>query len=250
MTSDANARDASTAIEADSHAVRRASIVAGIALLAMAVLAGVGRLVVIDGLVVSGDPAETAANVTNAPEELRVGIASLLVVASLDLVVAWALDVVFAPEDRRLSRLAAWFRVAYAAVFAVAISHLLTALDVLTDPTYGAIYTTQRRQGVALAQFETFGDVWTIGLAIFGVHLLLLAVLTYNATYTPNYLAGLLGIAGFGYLVDGLGTVLVSGYAIEVSTVTFVGEVVLIGWLLLEGRRVTLQGTTAADTQT
>jgi len=44
-------------------------------------------------------------------------VASLYVAALLDIVVAWALFTVFRPVDAELSRLSAWFRLAYAAVF-------------------------------------------------------------------------------------------------------------------------------------
>jgi hypothetical protein len=45
-------------------------------------------------------------------------------------------------------------------------------------------------------------------------------------------------VAGLGYLVDGLGTLLLPGYAAVVAQFTFVGEVALIGWLLIKGRRL------------
>ena len=54
----------------------------------------------------------------------RLGVLSLYLVVVLDVVVAWALLRVFSPVNEGLSRLAAWFRLAYAAVFAVAISQL------------------------------------------------------------------------------------------------------------------------------
>jgi membrane protein implicated in regulation of membrane protease activity len=44
-------------------------------------------------------------------------------------------------------------------------------------------------------------------------------------------------IAGLGYAVDGLGTVLVAGYSTSVASVTFLGEVVLIVCLLVKGVR-------------
>jgi hypothetical protein len=44
-------------------------------------------------------------------------------------------------------------------------------------------------------------------------------------------------IAGAGYVVDALGTLLSSGYSLELSRFTFVGEVVFIFWLLIRGGR-------------
>jgi hypothetical protein len=47
----------------------------------------------------------------------------------------------------------------------------------------------------------------------------------------------LLVIAGLGYAIDALGSVLFAGYQANVATSSFVGEVVLIAWLLVKGRR-------------
>ena len=38
-------------------------------------------------------------------------------------------------------------------------------------------------------------------------------------------------VAGLGYLVDSLSEILVPSYAVSLAIFTFVGEVLLIGWL-------------------
>jgi hypothetical protein len=50
----------------------------------------------------------------------------------------------------------------------------------------------------------------------------------------------LLVVAGLGYAVDAFGSVLFAGYGANVAAFTFVGEAVLILWLLLRGRRITV----------
>ncbi|MEZ0074172.1 hypothetical protein ABH927_003528 [Planotetraspora sp. GP83] len=55
----------------------------------------------------------------------------------------------------------------------------------------------------------------------------------------PRVLGILLVVAGLGYLADGIGAVLVSGYSLDIALFTFAGEVVLIFWLLISGRRLT-----------
>ena len=67
-----------------------------------------------------------------------------------------------------------------------------------------------------------------------------LAVRTpHTLTSLPELEAEVGRILGLGYAVDSFGVVLFAGYALEVATFTFVGEVVLIFWLLLRGRRIT-----------
>ena len=53
----------------------------------------------------------------------------------------------------------------------------------------------------------------------------------------------LLVLAGLGYMVDKIGSVLVSGYSLEISRFSFVGEAVLIFWLLIKGVRLGVSHT-------
>jgi hypothetical protein len=85
-----------------------------------------------------------------------------------------------------------------------------------------------------------FNTIWNAGLVLFGVHLLLIGYLAYRSGFIAKTIGVLLAIAGLGYLVDGFGTVLVPDYSLNVGQVTFIGEAVLIFWLLIKGRRLTL----------
>lgn len=145
---------------------RGAALVAGMGILLLAALAAFGNLVVVEGLVTKGDPARTARDIVASEGTFRLGVASLYAAAALDMLVAWALFQVFRPVHEALSRLAAWFRLAYAAVFLVAISQLhLLLLGYLT-------YTSRqmpRLLGVLLAiaglgyAFDTMAAVLTSG---------------------------------------------------------------------------------------
>jgi len=86
--------------------------------------------------------------------------------------------------------------------------------------------------------FVSFSTIWVVGLILFGVHLLLIGYLAYRCGFVPRFLGILLVVAGLGYLVDGFGTVLASGYS-TIGQFTFVGEVVFIFWLLIKGARMT-----------
>ena len=54
-----------------------------------------------------------------------------------------------------------------------------------------------------------------------------------------GWLGMLVAVSGFGYLVDGFGTVLQAGYHLGLARFTFVGEILLMIWLLWRGRRLT-----------
>lgn len=69
-----------------------------------------------------------------------------------------------------------------------------------------------------LSAVHAYEDVWSAGLVL------------------------LLVIAGLGYAVDAFGVVLFAGYGADVARFTFLGELFLIFWLLLKGRRITRLG--------
>lgn len=223
-----------------NRSVRSASVIGGISLLLMLVPALFGTLVAVEGLVTPGDATATALAIQDAAGAFRLGIAGLLAVAILDVIVAWALYTVFEPVNKRVSQLALLFRVVYAGVFVVAISQLIGVVGTLTDPDALAAFTTAQLHAQAMLGINAFKDIWIAGLLLFAVHLLLLGYLSYRADYVPTLVGILLAIAGFGYAIDSFGAVLVADYSLQVTIVTFVGEIVLIGWLLLRGRRVSV----------
>jgi hypothetical protein len=209
----------------DTRSLRTASLIAGLGLALIVVLAPLGNFVAVQPLITPGDAAKTAQDILNSESLFRWGIASLVLTAVLDMIVAGALFVVFEPVSRGVSMMAALFRVAYTAVFLVGISQLVVALGLLRDPPQ------------AMRAVDAYNTIWLIGLIFFGIHLMLLGYLAYRSGYMAKIFGILLVVAGLGYLVDGFGTVLVPNYSINVAGFTFVGEAALMFWLLIKGAR-------------
>lgn len=112
------------ASEPTNRDLRRAALVAGIGILAMAALATFANFTVVENLVTEGDVERTARDIRASEVTFRYGVAAWALVAVLDVIVAWSLLAFFAPVHKGLSALAAWFRLAYAAVLMVAVSQL------------------------------------------------------------------------------------------------------------------------------
>ncbi len=218
--------------------IQRAALTAGLGLLAMTVLSVYGILMTIQKLWVHGDAAQTAANIAGADGAFRLGVACVALVAVLDVVVAWALKAVFDPVSEAVSGLAATLRVAYAAVLLVAVGHLVTTTQLLTAPPSASGLDGDHRAAQALLQLGSFDAAWQAGLILSGCHLVLLGYLAIRATYVPTWLGLLLLPAGAGYIVDSFGLILVSNYSISVSAFTFVGEALLMVWLLVRSPRI------------
>jgi hypothetical protein len=227
----------------EDQPLRAFALVAGIGTLLMAVLAGLANFGGIERLVIRDDAAGTAQNILATQGTFRLALAGLVLVAILDVVVAWALFGFFKPANEGLSRLAAWLRVAYAAVFAVAISQLVGALHLLSDAAYLKTFSVGQLRTEALVRINSFYDIWSISLVLFGTYLALLGFMAFRSSYVPKFVGVLLVIAGIGYLVDSFGSFLVADYSLKVGSITSVGEVVLMIWLLVKGRRVTVRRT-------
>lgn len=232
--------------ELGDTSVQRASVIAGSGLLLMAVLAAFTEFVVLEEFVTQGSATQTATDILSSERMFHFGIVSLFVVAVLDVVVAWALFTVFEPVSRSLSLLAAWFRVVYAGVLLVAISELMGALHLLNNADSITVLSTAQVHAQVLLDINAFYDIRYAGLILFGLHLLVLGYLAYRADYATTFLGALLAIAGLGYVIDSVGPVLSPGYSVELVMFVFIGEVVLIFWLLIKGRRIVLNNPTAS----
>lgn len=221
-----------TLLSAPQVSMRRAALVGGLGLLLMAVLAGVANFGVLERMVVESDAAATTSNILNAFSGFRLAIIALFAVAVLDVVVAWALWIVFDPVHRAMAVLAAWCRGLYAAVFSVAISQLLGAAIKLGNQELQPAIDPQLQQDV-LTEIQRFDNIWSLGLSLFGLHLLLIGWLAVKSGDVPRLIGVFVAIAGAGYLMDSLGRLMSAAYALEVASLTFVGEVALMVWLLV-----------------
>jgi hypothetical protein len=220
-----------------SLSVRRASIVAGIGYLLLSILAGFGNYGVLAHLVTTGNAIKTANAITASKGLFVLGIGSLAAVAVLDVIVALALMKIFTPVSKRLSRLAAGLRIVYAGVFALAIYQLVGVLHVLGN-------ANQALQGVS-----AFNNIWNGGLMLFGLHLLLLGYMAYKSGYVPKWLGILIAVAGLGYFFDSVASVFSLVLTTKIASITFLGEVALILWLLIKGRHIKLSDELASSPQ-
>ena len=209
---------------------RKVALIAGLGLLVMAVLAPFALLSVLPNLIVPADAAATVNNFIASEGLFRIAIAAVLIVIMLDVVVAWALYVLLRPVSRTLAVLVGWLRLAYTAMFAVALANLLDVAQLVGGPDGAALQPAQL-QAQVMASIASFENGWDMSLAIFGLHLLGLGYLLFRSADFPRFLGVLVVIAGGGYLADTFARILVPDFAFTFSVFTFVGEALLIVWL-------------------
>ena len=228
------------------HSQRKVALAAAFSLLLMAVLAPFAQFGVLKTLIVPADAALTTTNIAGSLGLFQAAIAAFVLVAILDVVVAWGLYVLLRPVNKSLARMVGSLRITYAAVFALALLNLLDAAR-LVDGATGTALQSGPFQAQVAASVASFDTVWHVGLGIFGLHLVGLGVLLVGFA-APRMLAVLVVVAGAGYLADSIGTMLIADYGLTVSTFTFVGEALLIFWLFWRAARGSRSSATSVIT--
>lgn len=134
---------------------------------------------------------------------------TVLVIAALDVLAGVALYPVLRSGGELLAVSAAAMRVAYGAVFAVAAGFLMAP----ADP-------------------ERFQAIWDAGLFVFGLHLALVGIAAVRSPFIPTWIGLLVVIAGAGYAIDSATIALLPANPTMLGQFTFIGEVVLLVWLI------------------
>ena len=197
---------------------------------------------VLDGPTEPDDPAATVENIVDSETLFRSGIAAFVIVLIADVVVAWALYVFFQRTSRQLSLFAAWFRLLYVAIAAVALLNLLVVLRLVDDSGYSTALEKGQRDAEVMLSLDAYNYGFFLGLVFFGVHLLLLGFVMVKSDYAPSILGILVALAGLAYVVIDLARVVLPEYRdyddvlLPLLVVLAVpGEFGLIGWLLWKG---------------
>jgi uncharacterized protein YjeT (DUF2065 family) len=190
----------------------------------MAVLMPIGYYGAIRPLVTEGNAAATVSAIEESPLRYFGGVTAIVIVILLDILVAAAWFSLFAPVNRRWAAAAAWIRILYTALFALAAAQLIRAFVSLAEPQ------------LALEAIDAFSTVWLSSLGIFGIHLLVIGCLAVCARFIPSILGVLLIVAAGSYGIDAVGVVFSRGLPFTVASVGFIGEVVMIVWLFVSAR--------------
>jgi hypothetical protein len=216
--------------------------VAGFGLLLMVIFAIFANFFVIKGLIIPGDAAATANNIMGNELLFRSGIVSFIITIILDVLVAWALYIFLKPVNKKLSLLAAWFRLAFLAIWGSVFYHLFNVLQLLSGADYLTAFETDQLHAQVMLSIDAFNIGCKVGLVFFGVHLLISGFLAYKSGFMPRFLGILLIITGFGYLIDSFAHILLPNYTdyetiflMIVAIPGIIGEISLMIWLLIKG---------------
>ncbi len=202
---------------------RQSALISGLSLLMMAILAGVANFRVIESIkaaLAAGDPGSILVSMSIPG---RWAALAFVVVAILDILVAWSLYEMFRPEMKALSLLTAWFRILYTAIFTISIAVLFMTFRLAESSLDSAV-----------ASFLFFKETWALGLVFFGAHLILLGWLIIRSLHIHWIFGLLMIVAGLGYAIDSIALLLAPDSGVNIALFTFIGELVFMFWLLIK----------------
>jgi Domain of unknown function (DUF4386) len=216
--------------------LRQAALISGLAYLLSPV--ATAEFSLMPKLVIPGNIEQTVQNITAHGGMFVAAILCYFVTFIEDVVIAWALYILLAPVNRALSLLTAWFRLIFATIALFGLLNLVTAFRMVNTPGYLKAFGAGQLHAQVLLLLNSFRYDWSLGLAIFGVHLILLGYLIYRSGYIPRIIGILLVINGLGWVIDSLQPFLYPNAHLGFVFVTFFGEVVLMLWLLIRGWKI------------
>ncbi len=206
---------------------------------------GMAGPLVLESLIVPGDPASTAARLDDAMPLFQASLGAWLIIVVLDIVLSVTLYQLLRPARPTGALVVGATRLLYTAMLAANLTHLADAHAVANSPALA----TAEGQAMVLESLESFSRAFAVALAIFGSHLAALGIA--GSGPVPKPLAATLVAAGLAYPLDTAGKLLGMASLEALSDVfmglAVVGEMALMIWLLFAGRRATRRTRLASD---
>lgn len=172
-----------------SPAQRTAAKVVGFTYLAALVPAVFAEFYVANRLHIYANGMEAARNIVAHERLFRLGIASNLIVFSVDVALIAALFVVLEPVGRGLALYATFFRLVETAVlFAVTFTDF-TTLRLLSGAEYLRVIDPERLAALARVAISVHGDIYGVGLLLSGIGYPIFNYLWLKSGYIPKPLA-------------------------------------------------------------
>lgn len=193
----------------------------------------------LSSLVVHGDATATVSNLRAAEPLFRLGILSDLFGQAVFIFLVLALYKLLQPVNRNMARSMVILVIISVTLQSISLLNQIAALLLLNGAGYLTVFNVEQLNALVLfflnlheAGFSVIAQIY------FGLWLFPLAFLIYNSGFLPKFLGVLLIVAGLGYLFDVATFFLAPNFGVSVSQFTFIGELLLLLWLLIKGVNV------------
>lgn len=185
---------------------------------------------------VSPDKSITFSNFEHSLSLFHFELAGWVVIIVTDLIVSWAFYQVLKPIHHLQALLATGLRLVYTIILALAVFRLAFVSKIVAS--------TQMNDGASqvMSTIQSFETLWSIGLILFGAHLIMVGYVAMKSERIPKFLSIMLLIAGVSYMVvhtmtNGLPQYenVTATLELFLSAPMMIGEVGFGIWLLIKG---------------
>ncbi|CCF14342.1 putative uncharacterized domain protein [Brevibacillus laterosporus GI-9] len=168
---------------------RKAAATAGTSIIIMALAAFFSYGFVHESLVIKGDASATFHIIMSANSLFKAEIFGWVIILISDTIVAWALYIFLKPIHKNLSLPGACFRLIYSTILGIAILNLVFVLLLSRYPNYLSSFKIEQIQSLLMLFLETFESIWSIGLTVFGGHLLMVGFVALQSDSIPKVIS-------------------------------------------------------------
>ena len=231
--------------EKDLSNQRKSALTAGISLIIMTLASFFSYGFVHGTLVVQGYASATFINIVSSNNLFKGEILGWIIIMIADILVAWAFYVFLEPVNQNLSLLGAWLRLTYSAILGIAILNLIVVLLLMGNTIDFSSLKIEQTQAFMMLFLEAFQWIWSMGLVVFGGHLLIVGYVALKSDVIPKVISILLLLASIGYIIIHLSKMFLPQYEAVITTLNFiftipmiVGELGFGIWLLLRGGKI------------
>ena len=233
-----------------TNSINKTARIAGLLYLLLAILGGGAEFLVRQSMVVPGDAAATAANIVASEWTFRLGFLAELAGQVVFIYLVMALYSILKPVNRYQAVMMVTFVVIAVTITCLNMLNQFAALFFLGEPGYMTVFNGEQLQALALLFLNLHKVGYLIAQVFFGLWLLPLGILVYKSGFFPRLLGILLVVACAGYLADVVIFALFPTVDLVLSEFTFIGELLLLFWLLVKGVNVKRWETRALETAT
>lgn len=217
---------------------QKSARVAGLLYLILAICGGFAEFFVRQRLIVPGDAAATVNNITASESLFRLGFVAELVGQTAFIVLVLVLYRLLKAVNRNQAVLMVTLVVVAVTITCLNMLNQFAALLLLNGGDYLAVFEAEQLQALVLLFLNLHKAGYLIAQVFFGLWLLPLGILVYKSGFLPRIVGALLIVACFGYLIDVVTFSLFPSFEVIVSEFTFIGELLLMLWLLIKGVNV------------
>lgn len=179
---------------------RSAALTAGLSLILMTAAAFFAYGFAHGKLVIAGNAALTVHNLSTSRLLFTAELLGWVIILICDILVAWGFYLYLKPIHQPLSLLGAWLRLIYSSILGAAIMNLFM-VQLLLNRSDLLLQDSRLLEADVMLHLQAFETFWSVGLIMFGGHLLLVGLVALRSKIIPKGISLLLLLAAVGYML-------------------------------------------------